>query len=302
MGPHEPDEDDPELSEAIGRSRASAGIHPSQSLHAATLIFEAGLPTIARRLADAGDPTPELTAGRLLNATILERMAAAARSYVDHLLAKAHGSNRDERRRLSRELHDVAAPAVAVGLQNLELFNLYSVSDPAKAAAKLQSVRQSMLDALATIRGLAAQSRENVGDRGLEEAIRSYLDDVPTDIRTTLTFEGDEASASLAYVEELYLIIREAIRNAVDHAIPHSITVVIGISEGLLRAEVRNDGRGFSVENVMSSAPHVGIQSMYERAELIGARLTIKSRPRAGTIVAVLIPLPHQAQRPRHRS
>ncbi|MDP9092931.1 MAG: hypothetical protein M3N95_08330 [Actinomycetota bacterium] len=90
-----------DLSEAIGRIRATSGIDPSQSLEAAALIFEAALPTMAARLAAVGDPTPELTAGRLLNAAILQRMAVAARAYVDYLLEKAYGSTRDEKRRLS---------------------------------------------------------------------------------------------------------------------------------------------------------------------------------------------------------
>src|SRR4051794_13472820 len=127
-----------ELSEEIGRTRAQSGIHPSQSLHAASLIFEAALPTVEKRLTELGDPTPALTAGLLLNREILKRMAIAARSYVNLLLDKAQNSHRDERRRLSRELHDVAAPAVAIGLQNLELFDLYSESDPERAPQKLQ--------------------------------------------------------------------------------------------------------------------------------------------------------------------
>jgi signal transduction histidine kinase len=286
------DDSDEPLSESIGRSRAEAGIHPSQSLQAASLIFEAALPTIAGRLASLGDATPELTAGRLLNGAILERMAVAARAYVDLLLDKAHGSNRDERRRLSRELHDVAAPAVALGLQNLELYEVYIDTDPAKAAVKLAAARQSMLDALATIRNLSAQSRENVGVSGLQEAIRSYLSTVPTDIATELNVQGDLGHISLAYSEELYLIVREAVRNAVDHGQPRHIRVEVRSGPGELFAQVRNDGVGFSVQRTLGSEHHVGLDSMRERADLLGARLTIKSAVRTGTTVSVSVSLP----------
>lgn len=292
--PAMPDPDDveePVLSETIGRTRATAGIHPSQSLHAAALIFEAALPTIARRLAELSDPTPELSAARLLNSAILDRMALAARAYVDLLLDKAHGSNRDERLRLSRELHDVAAPAVALGLQNLELYELYSDSDPVKAAAKFVNARQSMLNALATIRNLSAQSRENVGVRGLAEAIRRCLATVPTDISTELAIDGDLGHLSLTYSEELYLIVREAVRNAVDHAQPHRITVEIRLAPGELFAQVRNDGKAFSLQRVLGSERHVGLDSMRERADLLGAELAIKSAPSTGTIVSVSISL-----------
>lgn len=282
------------LSETIGRSRATAGIHPSQSLQAAALIFEAALPTIAARLAAVGDRSPEVSAALLLNREVLQRMASAARAYVEYLLDKAHSSNADERRRLSRELHDVAAPTVAIGLQNLELFDLYRDDDPDRAAGKLQAARQSMLDALATIRGLSAQSRDGVGASGLDTAIRRYLDTMPTDIDTTVDIDGDPSSMSLAYAEELFLIIREAVRNAVDHAHPQTITIRITVKPGELRAEVRDDGRGFTIDGLPAAGRHVGLDSMHERADLLGAHLTITSTPRRGTTVTVTISLPSQ--------
>ena len=285
-----------ELSEAIGRDRAAASVHPSQSLHAAALIFEAALPKMARRMNALGDLSPELTAGRLLNKAILDRMALAARAYVDLLLDKAHGTNRDERRRLSRELHDVAAPAVAMGLQNLELFELYVDTDQAKASEKLAAARQSMRDALTTIRNLSAESRENVGVSGLEGALRRYLSTVPTDIRTELTVEGDLGQLSLAYSEELYLIVREAVRNAVDHARPSYVAVSLRRNQTELCAQIRNDGMGFAVQRTLASKPHVGLTSMQERTDLLGARLRIKSTARSGTTVSLTISLAAQPE------
>ncbi len=280
------------LSESIGRTRANAAIHASQSLHAASLIFEAALPTIADRLADRGDPTPELTAGVLLNREILQRMAVAARSYVDYLLEKAHDSNRDERRRLSREMHDVAAPAVAIGLQNLELYEAYAGRDPERAALKLDAARQAMLDALTTIRNLSAESRESVATSGLAAATKRYLATVPTDIRTDLTLDGDLAVLSLAATEELFLVIREAIRNAAEHANPQSIHVALEADGITVRAQVTDDGVGFDVARASGEPTSVGMASMRERAELLGAELVITSSPGHGSTVAIKVPLP----------
>jgi len=120
------DVDGVDLSELIGRTRADAGIHPSQSLQAASMIFEAALPFIAEFVEPREGESAELVAGVVLNREILARMAAAARAYVDYLLDKAHKTNHDERRRLSRELHDVAAPAIAVAIHNLELWDIYA--------------------------------------------------------------------------------------------------------------------------------------------------------------------------------
>jgi signal transduction histidine kinase len=282
-----------QLSETIGRTRASAArIHPSQSLRAASMIFEAALPAIANELRAAAVPEPELTAGVALNAEILQRMSAAARAYVDYLLEKAQSSNRDERRRLSRELHDVAAPAVAIGLQNLELFDAYADSDPERAAAKIAAARQSLVDALSTIRNLSAQSRESVATNGLVEALRRYVDTLPPYISADLRIEGDLSSLALSYAEELFLIVREAVRNAIDHADPTLVTVEIDVDADELKARILDDGSGFDVAGTLSDSPHVGIDSMYERADLLGANLTVSSQQGHGTSVALSISLP----------
>jgi signal transduction histidine kinase len=125
----------------------------------------------------------------------------------------------------------------------------------------------------------------------LREAIRQYLTTVPTDIRTDVTVDGDLGEVSLAYSEELYLIIREAVRNAVHHGHPRSIRVQIRVRPDELFAEIRNDGPGFAVKLVLGSAHHVGLDSMRERADLLGADLKIKSSPRGGTTVTVTISL-----------
>jgi signal transduction histidine kinase len=256
------------------------------------MIFEAALPTIADELREAGVLAPEVTAGVALNAEILRRMSAAAKAYVDYLLEKAQSTNRDERRRLSRELHDVAAPAVAIGLQNLELFDAYAASDPSRAAAKVVAARESLIDALTTIRNLSAQSRENVATNGLAEAVKRYVDTLPADVHTEVQIEGDLAGLALSYAEELFLIVREAVRNAVDHGQPAHVAITIDVDVDQLRARIVDDGSGFDVAATLNGAPHVGIESMYERADLLGANLAISSDPGNGTTVNLSISLP----------
>jgi signal transduction histidine kinase len=289
-------------SEMIGRSRAAAGIHPTQSLQAAVLIFDAALPALAELLAERGEPTAEITAARLLNAVILNRMGSASRAYGDYLLDKAHGSNRDERRWLSRELHDVAAPSVAVALQKLELYELYRDTDAARAEVKLREMRESLLSAVQIIRSLSAQMRDTVARHGLATAIGRLLDDVPEPIHTDLTIHGDLEQVSLAYREEFFLIARESVRNAVSHAEPARIEVHIVVTHSELRARIVNDGNHFDVDAVLDADRHVGLDSMRERAALLGANLTIASSAAAGTVISIVIPLagPTSANWPRN--
>lgn len=274
----------------ISTERAAVGVHPVQWLHAASLIYEAGLPVIARTLAAAGWSSPSLAAGLALNRAIMDLVMAATITYVDDLLTKVHCSHRDERRRLARELHDLAAPAVALGLQNIDLFGVYTEVDDLKAASHLATARSSLLDALSIIRDLSAQTRETLGRSGLLEAISRYAETVHPSITVELNATGDLTALPLAYREEAFLIIREGIRNAVNHASPQLITVTI-VADHHLIAEVVDDGTGFDVESTLVDENTVGLSSMRERAELLGGTVVVTSRPGSGTRVWLSVPI-----------
>jgi signal transduction histidine kinase len=279
-----------DLSLRIGAERASAGIHPVQSLHAASLIYEAGLPVVAEALAGAGWESPAQEAGLALNRAIMDRMKAAASTYVDYLLTKVHSSHRDERRRLARELHDMAAPAVALALQNIDLYGVYSATDELKAAGYLSTARSSLLDALSIIRDLSAQTREAVGRSGLREAIARYIETVHPSITVELNTTGDLAGLHVAHREEVFLVVREAIRNALNHASPQRITVSI-TADSYLVAEVADDGTGFDAESKLADKDSVGLNSMRERAELLGGTVEVTSSPGSGTRVRLSVPI-----------
>ena len=279
-----------DLSLQIGAERASAGIHPVQSLHAASLIYEAALPVVAEALSRAGWDLPDQAAGLALNRAIMDRVMAASATYIDYLLTKVHSSHRDERRRLARELHDLAAPAVALGLQNIDLHGVYAESNELKAAGHLAAARSNLLDALSIIRDLSAQTREAVGRGGLAEAIIRYVETVQQSIRVDLKFSGGLARLHAAHQEEVFLIVREAIRNAVNHASARQLTVSIA-ADGHLVAEVADDGIGFDVAAKLTDDDTVGLSSMRERAELLGGAVVVTSRPGGGTRVWLSVPI-----------
>ena len=280
------------LSVNIGVSRASAGVHPTESLRAATYIFEAAFPVLCGELARQGVAEPETTAGLRLNRAIMDRIAVASTAYVDYLLQKVHNSHLEERRRMGRELHDRAAPAVIVGLQSLDMHDVYRPDSPARAEAKLTDAREALAEALQVIRHLAAESRDAVGPHGLEKALERYLLTAPPDVDASLALTGDPASIPGAYAQELFLVLREATRNALVHARPSTLLITLDVGESALYGCVRDDGVGFDVDLARERRPGIGLMSMRERVALLGGTFTLASRPRAGTTVEVLVPLP----------
>lgn len=281
-----------DLSLTIGARRAAAGVAPAESLHAASLMFAVVFPAVAEHLAGLGVERPEITAGLMAEAAIMTRMTAAATTYVDYLLIKVQRSHRKERRRLARELHDIAAPAVVLGLQNLDLFRVYHDGGWADAESKLVAARTSLLNALEVIRALAAQSRDAVGRGSLRHAIVRYAESV-VGPKVTVTSTGPVDVIPQSYCEELYLIVCEATRNAVAHGKPSTISIDLQVDHDVVQLSVADDGIGFALSEVVDDGRHLGLFSMQERAELLGGRFEIRSTA-AGTQIRVTASLPER--------
>ncbi|WP_449065095.1 sensor histidine kinase [Planomonospora algeriensis] len=289
------------LSMEIGATRAQQGVHPTQSLLAAALMFEAAFPVLARRLAaEEGGPARDgkdgrertVTVGLDLQRSIMVRLAVGSVPYVNFLLAKLLSAHQDERHRIARDLHDRIAHGMGVALQQLDLYEVYRGDDPERAAANLAMARQAINEGLQGTRQLSADLWERVGDDSLEAALGKYLRiTVPRSTRTTLTTTGGEPSLPWEVREEIYILLREAVRNALLHSGTAEIHVEVEGRDGVLRAAVSDRGCGFDVAATRAARNGGGLTSMRERAALLGGTVNLSSRMGEGTTVEVLVPL-----------
>jgi signal transduction histidine kinase len=279
------------LAAEIGTSRATRRVHPTESLRAAVVMFEVLLPVVHAALRARHADERALLGGTVsLHRTILRRLGLGAISYAGFLLAKVNDANRDERRRITRKLHDQAAHAVGVALQDLELHDVYVDRDVTQARGRLDSARVALREALEVVRHLARELRESpIEFGGLEQALSSYLTwRVPAGIRATLSV-ADHLDLPAEVCEELYFALREAIRNTVLHARARNMTVAVAVAGNEVHAEVRDDGSGFDVAETLASQAGIGLTSIRERLELLGGTLDITSRPGAGTTIAIRV-------------
>ena len=87
-------------------------------------------------------------------------------------------------------------------------------------------------------------------------------------------------------------VVQEALQNVRKHAGPANVVVTTAVHDGQWVLEVRDDGRGFDTGAVAARGRrNFGLQFMRERAELVGAQFEARSRPEAGTVVRLAIPL-----------
>lgn len=197
----------------------------------------------------------------------------------------------EERRRLSRELHDRVAHDMALVHQSLELHEALKVRDPEKSAAKLELARKATKEALESTRNLSMELRRPEISRGLEAALSDLLRDaVPPGVSFEFSAEGDETPVPTEARAQVFLILREAIRNAVAHSECSRITVRLQVLPEELVGSVEDDGRGFHA-HALRPADHNGLKSMEERASLLGGTLGVSSAPGGGTTVQVSVPL-----------
>lgn len=192
----------------------------------------------------------------------------------------------EERRQLRRELHDGFGPALAgigLGLQAVKR----AVDDPTteQLLERLATEIEQRVEEVRTLaRGLLPPVLEDLGlVPAIEELAERHRLNEGLDVRVTVDTDFGVVGADLRGA--LYGIVAEAVRNVVRHAGARHCTVALRNDGPMLEVSVRDDGTGFA-----PGAPvGVGLRSMRERADAVGATLTIEDAA-PGTVVTVLVP------------
>lgn len=270
---------------------------PLRPLIAATRAVAAG---------DLGERVPPGSSdefGRLSEA--FNHMIAALRTTREELHAKEKvredllnrviTAQEDERRRISRELHDEAGQALTgltVGLRTLML-------EHPEAAPQAEELRQL---AHKTLEGLRRLSRElrpaSLDDLGLADALRHYALDYGAQhhVHVDLQVVGDASVRVPGVVETcVYRIAQEALTNAARHARAEHVSLVLTFRPEVVSLIVEDDGVGFEPDEVVGRVSPdgrgLGLFGMQERATLVGGTVLIESSPGNGTSVFVKCPI-----------
>jgi signal transduction histidine kinase len=280
------------LAPACGDGRESQP-NPADLLLEAVTFFDIAVSTLAGHVGDDPGLLPcFVTAVRALNESITGRIREATLAYTGNLLERVEQAHVDERHRIARDLHDRLGEGMSAALRQLELHEITSEHGTPTPRPRVAMAKELLTEAMRRLRVVTSGLRQE-SVRSLERALVRYLDSVAADADVRLRVSGDEAWAPPTFVEETFLIIREAIRNALRHGIPQMVLIRVALAPHELHALVEDDGRGFGPGQ--SAGPVItgtGLASMRERACLMGGRLTIASIPGQGTRVELLVPLP----------
>ncbi|MEX1173139.1 MAG: sensor histidine kinase [Chloroflexota bacterium] len=199
-----------------------------------------------------------------------------------------------ERSRLAQDIHDGPAQALTNAIFQAEYIERIGATDPTIAATELRTLRDLLRRELANVRDSISQLRPPLLDElGLEDALAEAADRFRTLTGMSVT---TDLTAPAGILEErqrtvAFRVAQEALQNVRKHAAAAQVVVRTELSDDDWVLEVRDDGRGFDVGAVAARGRrNFGLQFMRERAELIGSRFDVRSRPDGGTVVRLAIP------------
>lgn len=222
------------------------------------------------------------------------RLLDAQRGLRDYIGAITRGQE-DERLRLARELHDDTLQALIALKQRFQLVSLASEGGAQdEGLAEIEALADQTIQNLRRVtRGLRPAYLEDLGlGTALEMLAREAGSGSPTEI--DFRRSGTERRLGSTVELALYRIAQEALTNVVHHAGAQHAALKIDYGENGVRLQVNDDGSGFEIPESpagFSSLGHFGLLGMYERAEMIGAQLTIRSQPGTGTAITVDLPM-----------
>ena len=206
-----------------------------------------------------------------------------------------------ERTRIAQELHDTLLQSFQGLMLHFQIAAETVLSDPHEAKEMLEQALNRADQALAESRK-AIQGIRSVASAGgdLADSLNAMMNSLAEEfcggktppLATSAVTEGQPRTVNSWVAEEVCRIAREALLNSLSHARGQRIEAEVAYSDRFLRLRFRDDGIGIDSEILKNRGRkgHWGMTGMYERAKNVHARLSIWSKPGAGTEVELTIP------------
>ncbi len=208
----------------------------------------------------------------------------------------------DERKRISRELHDVIAQTLTGINIRLAALKKEAALDKSGLDRSIASTQRLVERSVNIVHRFALELRPAVlDDLGLIPALHSFMKDFATrnGVRTHLKAFAGVEKVDTARRTVLFRVAQEALTNVARHAQAGRAEVSIEkLTDGICM-KIKDDGRAFQVERVLQGkgSKRLGLLGMKERLEMVGGSFGVESTAGKGTTVTARIPLNHAARR-----
>jgi two-component system, NarL family, sensor histidine kinase DevS len=199
----------------------------------------------------------------------------------------------EERDRIGMDLHDGIIQSIyGVGL-SLEGVQLTLGDDPQVAKERINHAIGGLNEAIRDIRAYILDLRpRQLGAEGLLSGIKRLITEYRANTFSDIHLTGaDSDLKDLPQTQSLALfhICQEALANAAKHAKAKNVEVAVWITDDRALMEIRDDGKGFDMEQMQTSIGH-GLANMQSRARAVGGDIDISSSNGEGTTILVWVP------------
>gem|GEM_PF-4104821 len=217
------------------------------------------------------------------------------RDEMEYYIREITRIQEEERKRISRELHDDTAQALSYLALELDALANNTEINSQDVLNRLERLKKLTLVTLQEVRRFSHELRPGVLDQlGLVAALELIIEEFNSrnQIQTEFHVEGEERRLSDEEEQSLFRIAQEALNNIHRHSQANHAVVKLRFDPAAVYLEICDDGKGFSSTDMdlAVSRGRLGLLGMRERAKLINARLKIITGPNCGTTISVELP------------
>jgi signal transduction histidine kinase len=212
------------------------------------------------------------------------------RAMAEHVIA----AQEQERKRISRELHDDIGQALMAHMLNLRNLQMEAPTNNTAIEQRLNELIADTQQTLNKMRLLAQDLRPPLLDTlDFKVAVQTFCQEAGARSGLTVTVDVDEnlGEFSDVYTITLYRFLQETITNVIKHSKATQLWVELSKDENEITLTVQDNGIGFSEEGLPGNNG-IGITGLSERLTIVGGELKISSSASKGTIISAHLPLP----------
>jgi len=226
---------------------------------------------------------------------------ATARAELKQLSARLVEAQENERRSISRELHDAVGQALSgIRVELATLSRKIRNQQLDGLETQVDEIKEMVEECVGVVRNMALLLRPSMlDDLGLVPALQWQAREVSkrTGVRVKIAAEHVSEELPEEHKTCIYRVVQEALHNCVQHSAANMVRVTVRQERDRIRLTIQDDGKGFDTQ----SERGMGLLGIEERVSHLGGSFSVESQPGAGAILGIVLPLlAEESPQPAH--
>ncbi len=221
-----------------------------------------------------------------------------AQEHIQTLTQQLMQAQEDERRMLSRELHDTVAQELTVAKMACDLIYNELLNGRPPEAQRIQTICDALQKTISDIRNMSYNLRPpELEELGLAETIYRFCEEFTQLWDVAVDFQAagfKNLELGLETQINLYRLVQEGLTNIRKHAAAGRVTLRLAAAFPNIILRIEDNGRGFDVQKraaMLGQEKRMGLRSMQERVNLLNGQMKLRSKPGLGTKVTIKLPI-----------